>query len=144
MAWILGFGVDVEGWPRSTNDFLRLELSKRIHFSSPLMILCRKSFFRTLKAKWVQCHAINFYCFRTIHAELICLLSEPFPSYVNVEMACCVTSSCSASFFSACAEFISSSAYNSSVSIFWGYSACGSSSRLWNLLGEIFDTIFYM
>ena len=45
-------------------------------------------------------------------------------------MACCVTPSCSASSFSVCIEFISSSACNSSVSIFSGRPARDSSLRL--------------
>jgi len=52
----------------------------------------------------------------------------------RTEMACWVTPSCSANYFSVCAEFISSNACNSfNLSIFWGRSAVrlrGSSSKL--------------
>jgi len=61
-------------------------------------------------------HLLSFYTFPII--------------YKCTEIARWIMPSCSADFFSICAEFISSSACNSSVSIFWGRPARGSSSRL--------------
>lgn len=111
LAWILGFAVDVEGWPGSHGWCYR-----RIYFSSPVMILCRKFFFQNIENK-VSTMSCRRFCLRTVHSEPIFFPAEHFS-----------LTSCSVSSFSVWVEFIYINDCNSTVSTFWGRPARGSSS----------------
>jgi len=52
------------------------------------MILC-SLISGTLKAKCMQCHAIDFSCLWTIHVEPIYFPCESFPSHVNIQKSLC-------------------------------------------------------
>jgi len=94
------------------------------------MILCRKSFFRNFESKVnaISRHQFLLSSDNSCGTHLLSFWTFPVVCK-HTEMACYVTPS-SASFFSVCAEFISSNACNTSVSIFWRRLARDSSSRL--------------
>jgi len=84
------------------------------------MILCRQSFFRDFESKVgaVPRRRLLLSSDNSCGTRLLFFWTFPIVCKRR-EIAFCITPSCSASFFSVYAECISSTAYNSSVSIFW-------------------------
>jgi len=79
-----GLPEDVDDWPGSTDDFLRLGFPKYIHFSSPVTIRWRNDFIFCLARK-----ISHGFWRRSIHAALIFRTIEPFPWHIG-EWKCLV------------------------------------------------------